>query len=347
MSSKLGSQAAYQAGMIGLFEKQFFHSIPEVPADISLSRQTALVTGSNCGLGLSAARQFLELGLSRLIMGVRSQERGDAAAAQLRADFPTATIEVWLVDYFSYRSVQNFAAKCVDELPRLDIAVLNAGIGKMRFERCEETGHEQSFQVNYLSTVLLAFLLLPKLSVNAREGGAGSPARLTMVVSDLALWTDMEETDKFGIIERLDTPKQPYSHLYQYGHAKLMLSMFASRLAREIQSRDVIVNVVNPSLVMGTEVFREWKMTWIEKACLHVFAAFFGRKLADGGRILVHASTVLGEESHGGFVDRIIRPYPPIMYTDRGHRLTEQTWEETLQELEFANVRDILKQLQN
>jgi NAD(P)-dependent dehydrogenase (short-subunit alcohol dehydrogenase family) len=255
MSSKLESQAAYQAGMVGLFEKQFFHSIPKIPAGISLSRKTALVTGSNCGLGFSCARQFLEIGLSRLIMGVRSQERGDAAAAQLRSDFPAAVIDVWIVDNESYRSVQSFANRCQAELPRLDIAVLNAGIGKLEFDRCEETKHEQVLQVNYLSTVLLALLLLPKLAACKDDMGNVSPGRLTMVASDLALWVNMEDTDKEGILERLDRPREKSSHLYHYGHAKLMLSMFASRLASEVRPEDVVVNFVNPSLVMGTEVF--------------------------------------------------------------------------------------------
>jgi NAD(P)-dependent dehydrogenase (short-subunit alcohol dehydrogenase family) len=143
MSSKLESQAAYQACMVGLFEKQFFNSIPKIPAGISLSGKTALVTGSNCGLGFSCARrQFPEIGLSRLIMRVRSQERGDAAAAQLGSDFPAVAIEVWIVDNESYRSVQSFANRCEAELPRLDIAVLNAGIGKLEFDRYEETKHE-------------------------------------------------------------------------------------------------------------------------------------------------------------------------------------------------------------
>jgi NAD(P)-dependent dehydrogenase (short-subunit alcohol dehydrogenase family) len=308
MSSKLESQAAYQAGMVGLFEKQFFHSIPKIPPGISLSGKAAIVTGSNCGLGFSCARQFLEIGLSRLIMGVRSQERGDAAAVQLRSDFPAAVIDVWVVDNASYRSVQSFANKCEAELPRLDIAVLNVGIGKLQFDRCEETKHEEDLQVNYLSTVLLALLLLPKLAASKGDTRNASPGRLTMVASDLALWIDMEDTDKEGILERLDRPRETFSHLYHYGHAKLMLSMFVSRLAKEVRPEDAIINVVNPSLVMGTEVFRSWKMTWYEKILVNLGGAFIGRNVVDGGRIYVHASVVLGKESHGGFTDRIIRP---------------------------------------
>jgi hypothetical protein len=37
--------------------------------------------------------------------------------------------------------------------------------------------------------------------------------------------------------------------------------------------------------------------------------------------------------------------YPPIMYAERGHRLTGQLWEETLRELEFAQVQEILQQM--
>jgi hypothetical protein len=35
------------------------------------------------------------------------------------------------------------------------------------------------------------------------------------------------------------------------------------------------------------------------------------------------------------------------MYTERGHRLTEQLWEETLRELEFAQVQEILERMRH
>src|SRR5689334_11884554 len=97
MSSKLEHQAAWESTVMGFAYRQFTRPIP-LPAGISLDGQVAVVTGSNTGLGLAACRQLLELGLSQLIMGVRSQAKGDEVADQLRTSFPAATISVWLVD---------------------------------------------------------------------------------------------------------------------------------------------------------------------------------------------------------------------------------------------------------
>lgn len=45
----------------------------------SLEGKIVLVTGGNSGLGLEAAIKFINLGVSRLIIGCRSIERGNEA----------------------------------------------------------------------------------------------------------------------------------------------------------------------------------------------------------------------------------------------------------------------------
>jgi NAD(P)-dependent dehydrogenase (short-subunit alcohol dehydrogenase family) len=96
-------------GFLDNFWRQMLHSVPRITAGIDLARKAALVTGSNGGLGLECARHFLKLRPSLLILAVRSFQKGEAAAAGLRADFPFARIEVWQLDMESFRSVQAFA----------------------------------------------------------------------------------------------------------------------------------------------------------------------------------------------------------------------------------------------
>ena len=81
------------------FSKVFFHNQfcakPQWPAPgTTLSGKTAIVSGSNTGLGFEAARQLLDLGLSHLILAVRSLERGEAAAAKLRQGHGKAKISI-------------------------------------------------------------------------------------------------------------------------------------------------------------------------------------------------------------------------------------------------------------
>lgn len=124
------------------------------PPGTSFAGKIAVVTGSNTGIGLACAKVMLEYHLSHLIMAVRSIEKGEAAAAPLRTAHPKAKIEVWQLDMLSYDSVQAFAERC-NALPRLNIAILNAGLhSEAKYTTSPSTGHELAFQVNYLSSTL-------------------------------------------------------------------------------------------------------------------------------------------------------------------------------------------------
>lgn len=135
------------------------------------------------GLGFEASRQLLRLGLSHLIMGVRSQTKGDAAADALRREFPGSNISIWLLDHESYDSIRAFVSRC-ETFPRIDFAILNAAVAKHGFTAVIATGHETMMQVNNLSTVLLAILLLPVLK--AKRKATNKPPVLSLVGSDLA-----------------------------------------------------------------------------------------------------------------------------------------------------------------
>ena len=71
-------------------------------------------------------------------------------------------IDVWTLDLSSYESTTAFADKAT-ALERLDIAIMNAGVLKIEEEFYPDTGFELNVQMNYLSTVLLANLLLRTL----------------------------------------------------------------------------------------------------------------------------------------------------------------------------------------
>lgn len=67
------------------------------------------------------------MGLSQLIMAVRSQSKGQTAASELQKEFPRAQIEVSILDMVDYDSVTAFAKRCKN-LSSIEIAILNAGI---------------------------------------------------------------------------------------------------------------------------------------------------------------------------------------------------------------------------
>lgn len=164
------------------FQNQFRTKIdlPTKEKYANVKGQCAIVTGSNTGLGFESARQLLSLGLSHLVLGVRSLERGNAAATKLQAANSSAKIEVWELDMESYDSIQAFVRRCQGNLSHIDIVILNAGLSPLKFATIPATGHEKAIQVNHISTVFLTILLLPVLK---KKSKGNNPPRLTLVNS--------------------------------------------------------------------------------------------------------------------------------------------------------------------
>ncbi|ROT38905.1 NAD(P)-binding protein [Sodiomyces alkalinus F11] len=335
MSSELQSHAAFEATLFGFFVRQFTKPKP-IRADTKLTGQTAIVTGANTGIGLASCRQFLGFGLSHLIMGVRSQAKGDEAANQLRKEFPAADISVWIIDMQSYDSIQAFVEQC-KSLPRIDMTVLNAALMKSTYTTVPSTDHEISVQVNYLSTALLSILLLPVLR-SKKVPGAARPPVLSIVGSDLAYRVDIQT--KGPTMQQFDTP-EGYDQFLWYGRSKLLLTFFAAKLAEHVDPDEVLVNMVNPGTTKGTSFFREFST--LSGMMVGVLQFLFARGVDVGATTYLDAAVARGKGSHGSFVsDWTLKPYPLVWYTEEGREFDEKLWEETMEELNFAGASKIV-----
>ncbi|KAK3301891.1 uncharacterized protein B0T15DRAFT_563572 [Chaetomium strumarium] len=292
--------------------KQRLSRVPPIPARTELAGKTVLVTGANVDLGFEASPNFLRLRPSLLIMGVRSVDKGEAAAAALRREFPDARIEVWELDMESSRS-----------LDRLHVAVLNAGLGKPRFERVDEGGcHE--------------------VTIHLRPTASSSePGRLFIVNSGASLGLTLEDPGDARLLDSFDQPGK-FNGIGQYGLSKLLVMMFVAKPARTINPKEVIVNCTDPGATKGTAFFCDVN-SWIISVALRAFVGLIGRQAADASRVYLHSSLVLGEESHESWTGWIIRAWPKTMYTDQGHQLGEWLWDETLEELKFASVKALAR----
>ena len=107
------------------FIKAQMTKIPRV-TPVNLSASTVLITGANTGLGLEAAREVLPSNPKRLILAVRSVEKGNMAKNYLeQGKSGTTKIEVRKFDQGSFASIQSLVKDLEGE--RVDIAILNAG----------------------------------------------------------------------------------------------------------------------------------------------------------------------------------------------------------------------------
>ncbi|KAI0133783.1 hypothetical protein BJ170DRAFT_607441 [Xylariales sp. AK1849] len=336
MSSQLENEAAFESRILGFIYRQWLLHRKPVPAGTDLAGQTAIITGANGGLGLESAKQLLQLGLSKLVMAVRSEHKGKAAADGLRRDFSQAHIEVWVLDMEDYESIKAFATKC-GSLNRIDIALLNAGLLNQVFRRSPATNHEQLIQVNYISTALLSILLLPVLK--AKRPSPTKPGLLCLVTSDTAYWAKLENNS--NLISQFDK-EEAYSGFHRYMTTKLFEQFFVVKLAENISADDVIINMVNPGLCTGTALSRDSARSIL----FGIFERLMARSLEVGGSTYVDAVALKGKESHGSFVsDWSIRPYPSILYTKHGQEIKERLWEETMEELNFAGASKIVQDM--
>jgi len=129
------------------------------------SGRTAVVTGANSGLGRVTARELARRG-ARVIMAVRSTEKGEAAAAEIRVHAPDAKLDVRALDLSSLESIRDFAGALDDHA--VDLLINNAGI-MMTPQQTTHDGHELQFGTNHLGHFALTGLLIE--AVQKATGG--------------------------------------------------------------------------------------------------------------------------------------------------------------------------------
>ncbi|KAL8726559.1 MAG: hypothetical protein Q9181_005996, partial [Wetmoreana brouardii] len=279
-------------------------SIGPTPDGTTLAGKTVIVTGANSGLGLEAARQYLVLGATRLILAVRSTRKGEDAAKYLSSHptvqnaNPHAQIKVMQLDLDDINNVHAFAQKVCEELDALHLLLLNGGVNITNYQT-STTGHERVMQVNYHSNALLALLLLSLLESTATL--QAQPSRLTFVGSvGMAMHTlkknplAVDET----VARRYDD-KAKYAGFQRYSDSKLMVAAFTQELAQHVSSDKVIVNNVCPGMV-ATDLDQNLAL-WL-KSFISIVKKLRARNVEVGARTYVWAINVVGKESHGCFI---------------------------------------------
>ncbi|KAI8962998.1 hypothetical protein F5Y11DRAFT_173117 [Daldinia sp. FL1419] len=341
MSKSLDLGPPKESSMSLFLKSQFCTAVQWPPNTTNLEGKVAIITGSTSGLGLEVSRQLLGFNLSDLIVAVRSTEKGERVASELRAHFPKANIRVWPLEMESYDSIQAMARRANSELSRLDIVILNAGMQAAEFNIVPATGHERLIQVNFLSTMLLAILLLPILKAKAPPN---QPRRLTIVNSGTARGAKISEPHGSLILSALDDKSRPWNPIERYAVSKLLGHLFIVNLTRHVNADDVVVNLVDPGLVKDTGL--QGFAPPAVAAFFYCYKAILGRSVPVGASTYIDATIVKGKESHGCLVANWkISSFAAFAYTSAGEAVREQLWRETMEEFKFAGVQEILDEL--
>ena len=141
----------------------------------SQAGKTILVTGANSGIGYQAALEFARHG-APVLLGCRSEAKGQQAAERLRREAPGASVEVSLLDMASLASIRAFSAAFAAQGKPLDVLVNNAGVMALPGREETEDGFERQFGTNHLGHFALTGLLITALE-------RASAARVVTVAS--------------------------------------------------------------------------------------------------------------------------------------------------------------------
>jgi len=180
--------------------------------------RTAVVTGSNSGLGLVSARELARHGAS-VVLACRNTEKGRAAQSSIQAAAPDASVELAELDGGSLASVRSFAQGFLAGHEGLDVLINNAGV--MAPPRRETA---DGFELQ-LGTNLLGHFALTARLIGAMEGRG-----------DARVVTLSSNAHKMGRIDFEDLQSERrYRRWGAYGQSKLADLMFALELDRRLR----------------------------------------------------------------------------------------------------------------
>ena len=224
-----------------------------------LSGKTALITGSNSGLGYYTAKSLAENNC-HVILSCRTPEKSIATKNKLQKLIPQAqlsTIEIELSDF------NNVSCKCdqiSNEYDKLDLLINNAGIMHPP-KTLNSQGYEIQFAVNHLSHMLLTLKLIPLLEKikNSRIVTITSLAQFFGKVG----WKNLKAEDYYNKQE-------------SYATSKLANIMFALELSQKLKEKNILSLAAHPGIAK-TNLFNAQRPnpSRIEKLSLDLFSPIF------------------------------------------------------------------------
>jgi len=198
----------------------------------SMTGRTVLVTGGTGGIGKATAAGLAGLGAAVVIVG-RDRRRSEAAAAEIRHESGSQSVDLLLADVSVQAEVRGLAEQILARHPRLDVLVNNVG-GYWATHRITADGLEHTFAVNHLAPFLLTNLLLERLVHSA-------PARIVTVSSGAQAMGRIDFDDLQA--------ERDYSGQRAYSQSKLANVLFTYELARRLQGTGVTATVLHPGVV--------------------------------------------------------------------------------------------------
>lgn len=193
------------------------------------TKQIAVVTGANKGIGLQMAKGLAKAGMT-VFLGARDLGRGATAAATLRSqNLDVREIEMDVTDV---RTLNAAAARIESEFSHLDVLVNNAGItnpGDGAPEKSNLDAVKAIMETNFLGVLAVTQAMLPLL----KKSKSGRIVNMSSGLGSLAQNGDP------------NWEFYPYK-LIGYNASKAAVNMLTVQLAALLKDTGILVNSADP-----------------------------------------------------------------------------------------------------
>lgn len=207
----------------------------DVARQIDLRGKTVVITGATSGIGAEIARAMAAAG-AELILPARNIEAASAIADSLITDTGNANIRNYQLDLADFDSVRRFADNLLNDYPRVDILINNAGIIAAPFQHCQQ-GYELHFSINHLGHFLLTAAISSALLSSAAP----------RVISISAAAHGLSPL----VFDDIHFNRRRYDRWQAYGQSKTANILFARSLNKRLSVRGGMAVAVNPGIAIG------------------------------------------------------------------------------------------------
>lgn len=256
------------------------------------------MTGSNSGIGLSAARELARAG-AQVVLACRNTDKAEAAAREIRSAARDADVDVAELDLASLESVREFASGYRGRRDGPDLLINNAGV--MAPPRGEtKDGFEVQFGTNHLGHFALTGLLIGAMQ--------GRPDARVVTVTSTAHW--------YGRIRFDDLQgERRYQRWLAYGQSKAANILFALELDRRLRAAGSEIRSVAAHPGYAATELQHTGPTSVESFVLGITNRVFAQSADMGALPTLYAATAPGVEGGeligpGGIAEQRGHPKP-------------------------------------
>ncbi|KXN69878.1 NAD(P)-binding protein [Conidiobolus coronatus NRRL 28638] len=257
---------------------------------VDLTGKVAIVTGGSQGVGFGTSLILAKLNC-RVIVASRSAEKCEKAVSEIKTKTGNENVDFITLDLGSFKSVREFADQVLQKEKAIDFLILNAGAVYHSYEKTDDD-IEKNLQINHLSHLLLALLLIPIIPKSKES-------RLVFVSSRLHL------SGKLTVPDTLHLAPENFSKFQRYNDTKLMNVLTVKELSRKLYNTGIIVAAVNPGLVKSNLSQANSSDDFsgkVEKCLVTAFSNLLGRDEEQGAMTSVYAA-ISDDTATGGYYD--------------------------------------------